>query len=110
MSNSGNIYDATYKFKWHYHDYYRKHNYYGYKYKHDKERADPITIAAFVSKTRNVSIQPETFEERIDWLIKNGTLINKPFNGHACHCLIKNFQVWNIPKILQENVYTIKVT
>ena len=51
------------------------------------QRADSITTVAFMNKTRNYYIQPEMIEERIEWLIKNGTIINKPFNSHASYRL-----------------------
>ena len=52
-----------------------------------KQRANSITTIAFVNKTRNDPIQSEIIEKRIKWLIKNGTLINKPLNGNASYRL-----------------------
>ena len=53
----------------------------------NKQRADFITTVTFINETRNDPIQPDINEETIEWLIKNGALINKTFNGHAFYHL-----------------------
>lgn len=50
--------------------------------RNENQRADSIPTVAFINKITNDPIQPWIIKERIEQLIKNGTIFNKQFNGH----------------------------